>query len=105
MAQVPSAAQSRNTGLYTWLADREQRAVTAGGKLTDPTTGAAYDGSPRRLAALRAGEPVEVHASALPPWARVGVTVRWWTRAVVRPDGTVTFRDDDGSLWLAENGL
>ena len=28
-----------------------------------------------------------------------------WTRAVVDADGAVAFRDDDGSAWLAENGL
>jgi hypothetical protein len=29
----------------------------------------------------------------------------WWRRAVVSADGAVAFRDDDGSAWLAENGI
>jgi hypothetical protein len=105
MAQVPAAVQSQFAGLYTWLADREERAAAAGGVLIDPATGRPYRGTPRRLAALRAGEPVNIHAHDLPPEARVGLTCHWWTRAVARPDGTVTIRDDDGSMWLAENGL
>jgi hypothetical protein len=43
--------------------------------------------------------------SALPAWARTGRDVRWWNRATVDPDGTVTLREGDGSQWLAENGL
>jgi hypothetical protein len=29
----------------------------------------------------------------------------WWRRATVSADGAVTFYDDDGSAWLAENRL
>jgi hypothetical protein len=41
----------------------------------------------------------------LPAWARVGEPLHWWRRAVVSADGAVRFYDDDGRLWLAENGL
>ena len=41
----------------------------------------------------------------LPPWARAGEPVHWWCRATVSADGAVSFWDDDGSPWLAENGL
>ena len=37
--------------------------------------------------------------------ARVGQALHWWRRAVVSADGAVVLRDDDGSAWLAENGL
>ena len=33
-----------------------------------------------------------------------GMVCHWWTRAVVDADGVVEFYDD-GSVWLAENGL
>ncbi len=46
-----------------------------------------------------------MHASDLPPHARAGVVCRWCDRAVVVPDGWVEFYTDDGSVWLAENGL
>jgi hypothetical protein len=37
--------------------------------------------------------------------ARAGVACRWWTRAVLQPGGTIAYHDDDGSQFLAENGL
>ncbi|OCB14147.1 hypothetical protein A5717_11595 [Mycolicibacterium porcinum] len=104
MAQVPTGARSRFSGLYGWLADREERAALRGFTLS-PADQPSYIGSSERLAALRAGEPVNIRAADLPPWARVGVVVRWWTRVVVAPDGTVTYEDDDGSRWMAENEL
>lgn len=104
MAQVPSSARSRFSGLYGWLADREERAARHGFALSQGD-GPSYRGAPEQLAAFRAGEPVNIRAADLPPWARVGVAVRWWTRAVVQPDGTVTYHDDDGSRWMAENEL
>lgn len=65
----------------------------------------AYTGCDERLAALRAGRPVDVPVSALPRWARPGEELRWWRRATVSPDGTAAFYDDDGTAWLAEQGL
>jgi hypothetical protein len=65
----------------------------------------SYDGTRERLAALQRGEPVDIAASDLPPYARAGVECHWWTRAGMNPDGGVTFWDDDGAAWLAENGL
>ncbi|SUA03099.1 Uncharacterised protein [Mycolicibacterium fortuitum] len=41
----------------------------------------------------------------LPPWARAGEPVHWFHRAIVTADGAASFYDDDGSRWLAENGL
>lgn len=58
-----------------------------------------------RLVALRAGEPADVTAGELPPWARVGEAVHWWRRATVTATGAVTFYNDDASRWLAESGL
>ena len=46
-----------------------------------------------------------MRASDLPPYARAGRRCRWRDRAVVDADGAVEFYDDDGSAWLAENGL
>ncbi|WP_273734177.1 hypothetical protein [Mycolicibacterium septicum] len=101
---MPTRARSRFSGLYGWLADREERAARHGFALSHGDS-PSYRGSAERLAALRAGQPVNLRGVDLPPWARVGVAVRWWTRAVVRADGTVTYQDDDGSAWLAESGL
>jgi hypothetical protein len=105
MAQVPSDAQSRFAGLYAWRADREQRALAAGGKLPWTPEQPSYDATPERLAALQRGEPVDVQVSALPSWARVGEEPRWWRRVTVSADGSVEFWDDDGSAWLAENNI
>jgi hypothetical protein len=65
-----------------------------------------------RLAALRAGEPVDVQARDLPAWAWVGVEIRWWTCAAVSPDGGVVVSprtpeafDDGARKWLEEQGL
>ena len=88
-----------------WVSARLTRSPRKCGTLFNSDTGTSYDGTPERLAALARGEVVEIRAVDLPAWARVGAVCRWWTRAVVRPDNTVTFRDDDGSAWLAENGL
>jgi hypothetical protein len=55
--------------------------------------------------AMRAGEPLDVSAGDLPAWARVGEACHWWRRATVTASGEVSFYDDDGSIWLAENGL
>ncbi|MGV0781464.1 hypothetical protein [Mycolicibacterium sp. XJ775] len=101
---MPTSTRSRFSGLYGWLADREERAARHGFALS-PADQPSYTGSAERLAALRAGEPVNIRGCDLPPWARVGVVMRWWIRAVVAPDGTVTYGDDDGSRWLAEDGL
>jgi hypothetical protein len=46
-----------------------------------------------------------VTAGELPAWARVGEVCHWWRRTTVTAFGVVTFYDDDGSAWLAENGL
>ncbi|MGH3551644.1 MAG: hypothetical protein ACRDT5_03405 [Mycobacterium sp.] len=86
------------------LADCEQRAMVNGGTLFNPDTGASYTGSPERRAALAAGAPVDLPVSALPRSAR-GEELAWWRRAVVSADGAVAFYDDDGSRWLAGNGL
>jgi hypothetical protein len=89
-----------NSALYAWLTEREEseeRAALARGFDTP--------GTATRLAALRAGEPVDVAVGDLPPWAREGEAAHWWRRATVTADGSVQFHNDDGSAWLAENGL
>jgi hypothetical protein len=57
------------------------------------------------MAALRAGRPVDVCAGDLLAWAREGETTHWWGRATVTAAGVVAFYHDDGSRWLADNGL
>ena len=105
MARAATIPLVRTAGLYARLIDREARALAAGGALGWSPEQPAYHGSEARLAALRAGEPVDIAASDLPPHARAGVACHWWTRAVVSADGAVQFYDDDGAAWLAENGL
>jgi hypothetical protein len=72
---------------------------------------------PRRriLQALRGGRAVNVPRHSLPGWARVGMPARrgrfglavfYPERAIVRPEDTITWSDDDWArLWLEENGL
>jgi hypothetical protein len=65
----------------------------------------SHTGNPEILAALRAGEPINLAALALPRWARADRgEIHWWHRAIVRPDGGVQFVEDDGE-WARENGL
>jgi hypothetical protein len=98
---------SQDAPLYAWLLRREEDALWCPSR-TLPWTPEqpSYTGRDERLAALRAGEPVDVPVSALPRWARAGEDLkRWWRRATVSPHGAVTFWDDDGSAWLQENEL
>lgn len=80
MARLAAVSELAGAGLYQFLRVQAEYRVAA-------------DGS------------VNVAAWELPSWARQGVEVRWWTRAVVGPDDSVTFVDDDGRRWLEENGL
>jgi hypothetical protein len=101
MSRVASP-QISSSGLYGWLLSREEEAAR---------TGYAKDGfkvyrhSPERLDELRAGRPINIRASDLPKWARVGMECHWWDRAVVGPDDTVRFEVDDGHWALQEMGL
>jgi hypothetical protein len=89
----------KGTAAYrTFLATLQNQANPAGAATPSPDDA-------KRLTALRAGAPVSGATEKLPEWARVGETTHWWRLATVRPDETVTFRDDNGLNWLAENGL
>ena len=105
MARAATVQLVRRATLYQWLVDREERALAAGRTLVWSPDQPSYDGSPERLAALQRGEHIDLPASDLPPYARAGRRCRWRDRAVVDADGAVEFYDDDGSAWLAENGL
>lgn len=94
--QAAPPDNSHHGKLYRLLLEREE----AEARHCTP-----HPGSRRRLAALSAGGPVDVCAADLPAWARVGEVGHWWRRAIVTPAGAVTFWEDDGSMWLAENGL
>jgi len=95
-----------SSGLYGWLVAREERAaIRSGYVLADPKTGTSYSGLPDRLATLRAGCAINLPVGDLPPHARVGLDHHWWNRATVSPDGSIALSVDDGSLWLAEQGL
>jgi hypothetical protein len=71
--------------------------------------------SRRIVEASRCGLPVNVPTGWLPDWARVGMPSRRGrlglalirpARAIVGPDDTVTWSDDDwAALWLEESGL
>jgi hypothetical protein len=106
-------------GVYVWLLKREEAAAaSAGGVLSGQFGGEGpwvYRHVPDRLEALRAGRPVNVPSGSLPGWARTGaptrksrrrLTVTKPARAIVRPDDTITWSDDDWArLWLEEAGL
>jgi hypothetical protein len=117
MARDSTNARAQS-GLYARLCRREQVAADNGGHVV-LASGQVYQGSPQRLADFRAGRAVNLPAWFLPASVRDGVAADhmpriailqrvaecWWTRAVVEPDGRVSYVDDDGSLWLSENGL
>ena len=104
MARAATVSLVRTAGVHAWLVDRERRARDVGPLPWTPEQ-PAYHGSAERLAALQAGEPVDIPAHDLPPYARAGMACHWWTRAVVDADGEIRFYDDDGEVWLAENNL
>jgi hypothetical protein len=91
--------------LYAWLLEREETRIARWGRDTVCDDGAVFHYPRHRIEALRAGRPVELKASDLPRWAREGVDLQWWVRAVVHPDDSIRYVDDDGSKWLEENGL
>ena len=109
MARLPNdAGQARYvSGLYGWLAEREELAATRP-RFTllnaDGETYSGYRGLPDRLATLRAGCAINLPVSDLPKYARIGLDNHWFNRVIVAPDGTITLRDDHGE-WAAENGL
>jgi hypothetical protein len=99
------AGTGTGQGVYAFLLEREEQQIARFGRDMVCEDGAVFHWPRHRIDALRAGEPVEVKASMLPLWAREGVECRWWLRAVVHPDDSIRFVEDDGSRWLAENGL
>jgi hypothetical protein len=108
MARVPEAVQHDLTGLYAWLVDREEQAHERPA-CTLPWTPEqpSYTGTPERLAAFRAGEPVALRAWDLPKWARGGERKEFLgnRRAVVWPDGSVQIRVTTAQEMLDDLGL
>jgi hypothetical protein len=98
----PPPAPRSCPGIYAWCKRRELAAYAAGGRVVEVGTGRRYESRPERLAAVRAGEPLNLPLSELPRWARVNAS-RWW-RAVVSPGDVIELVDDTGE-WSAENGL
>jgi hypothetical protein len=111
-----STPEIQAAGLYRELALQEEQMLA---EWLNPGWSHSRDEReyPRRriLEALRAGLTVNVPAGSLPARGRVGMpsrksrsglaTIRP-ARAVVRPDDTITWSDDDWArLWLEENGL
>jgi hypothetical protein len=89
--------------LYQWSAEREQRAVDAGGLGWSAEAG-AWDGDRERLARFRRREPVDIWATGLPAWTGFDRSSpsAWARRVTVYPDGQMVFRDDVGA-WLRAN--
>jgi hypothetical protein len=115
MARV--AQQKVDTsGLYSVLAAQEEREFRDWLSV-DRGRGRDAGDYPRRriLEALHDGRPVNVPRHSLPGWARLGAPARrgrlglaviYPGRAIVRPDDTITWSDDDWArLWLEENDL
>jgi hypothetical protein len=106
MVRAATVPLVRTTGVYAWLLDREEAALAAGGTLGWGPDNRAM--TPTRRGWRRGGP---VSPSTSPPaisrrMRRAGRRCRWCDRAVVDADGgVVEFYTDDGSVWLAENGL
>jgi hypothetical protein len=105
MARATTQART-HVGLYGKLWDREELADRNGGRVVQ-SSGQVYVGSPGRLAAFRAGQPVALRAWDVPESARGGEDKRVlvWRTAVVRPDGTVQIRVTTGQEMLDDLGL
>lgn len=105
MTRRPTTPAGEISQVYAWLLAREEAAVLVpGGCLPWTPECASYTGNQERLAALRAGSPVDSYAGSLPRWARAGVSVTALTYARVDADGTLVLRQD-GRQFAAENGL
>lgn len=105
MTRRPTAPAGETSQVYAWLLAREEAAALAPGRsLPWSAEQPSYEGSEERLAALRAGEPVDVYVGTLPKWAREGVHVAALTYARINADGSVTFRRD-ARQFAVENGL
>ncbi|MDW5610004.1 MULTISPECIES: hypothetical protein [Mycolicibacterium] len=102
MARAATLAKTQ-TGLYGYLCRREELAARDGWRVIN-ADGTVYYGNPERLAALRAGQPVNIRAYDLPPSARVDLDCLW-VRAVVDADGRIEFTEETAAVWLAEQGL
>ena len=105
MPRVALVELVRTATLYQWLIDREARALAAGGTLPWSSEQPSYTGSEARLEAMGRGEPVDIPASALPPYVRPAQACRQRSlRAVVDADGGVELYRDSGAAWLADAG-
>jgi hypothetical protein len=114
MARFASPEQA--AGLYRELALQEEQMLA---EWLNPgwSHGRGEREYPRRriLGALRAGLTVNVPAGSLPARGRVGMPSRKGRlglavirpeRAIVRPDDTIRWSDDDAAgLWIEKNGL
>jgi hypothetical protein len=117
MARIAVAKAVRAGGLYQALAAQEEESLRARMGAPGLSRGRDEREYPRGriLDALRAGRTVNVPSGSLPDWARVGIPSRRGRlglavihpqRAIVGPDDTVTWSDDDWArLWLEENDL
>ena len=106
MTRRPTNADDQGAPLYQWLLRREERAYWSPNR-TIPwmPEQPGYTGSDERLAALRAAQPVNIHAGALPRCTRANRgRLQWWHRAIVSADGAIEWVNDSGE-WLAESGL
>ncbi len=99
-ASVPMPAPAR-TGGGSALPMRELIRMAAGGAINYM---AVFDDHHERPLYLGRSHP-DRHRRSAHRLLRPEQAGHWWHRAVVNADGTVELDDDDGRLWLEENGL
>ena len=98
------AVKAQHSGLYGFLRDYYEKDLLD----WQANVGRSHwDGAPfprqRILDGLRAGRTVNVPTWSLSDHSRAGAPEQ---RAVVRPDDTITFSDENwAALWLEENDL
>ncbi|OBG41516.1 hypothetical protein [Mycobacterium sp. E3198] len=104
-ARAAASTSEPSADLDFWPLEREESAALAGGVLCDSNDVLIYDGSVKRLAALRATQRVDFSFGELSEFARKHLCPNGLHRALVDCDGTVTFGAEPAEEWASPTGV